>query len=118
MHIYNVLEEDKVVLLYQNASLYILPSLYEGSELPILAPLMYGLPIATSSLPSITAVLGKEDAVFFRPMSIPDMKEALKKALKNPRELNKRDMSEFSILRVSEKILSVFTLYKRNKGPE
>jgi hypothetical protein len=64
------LEEEKIELLYQNASLYALPSLYEGSEETILTPLTYKLPLISSVLPSITSLITKDDAIFFRPMSI------------------------------------------------
>lgn len=84
VHIYNVLDEEKIELLYRNASLYVLPSLYEGSGEAILAPIAYSLPIVSSSLPSITAVLSKDEATFFRPMSTIEIKEALKKALSLP----------------------------------
>jgi len=119
VHIYNVLDEEKVGLLYQNASLYVLPSLYEGSEQTILAPLAYGLPIASATLPSITAILSKDDAAFFRPMSVPDMQKALKEALSSsPSKKSKGDMSKYSVPSVSEKILDVFSLYKKNTGAE
>lgn len=108
VHIYNVLDEEKIELLYRNASLYILPSLYEGSEEALLAPLAYSLPIVSSSLPSITAVLSKDEAVFFRPMSVLEMKEALAKALSHPPVAQKkRDMSAYSVPAVSKNILAV-----------
>lgn len=114
VHIYNVLEEEKVGFLYQNASLYVLPSLYEGSELPILAPLAYNLPIASSLLPSVTALLGKENALFFRPMSIPEIKESLKKALSNSSfRQDKKDISLYSTASVSEKILNTLLASKK-----
>ena len=101
--------KEKLGFLYQNASLYVLPSLYEGSELSILTPFAYNLPIASSLLPSITAILKKDDVVFFRPMSISEIKEALKKALSKPSvKQDKRDMSLYSVDSVSKKILNVF----------
>lgn len=104
-----MLDEEKLGLLYQNASLYVLPSLYEGSELSILTPFAYNLPIASSLLPSITAIFKKDDAVFFRPMSVSEIKEALKKTLSKPSiKQDKRDMSLYSVDFVSKKILNVF----------
>lgn len=92
-----------------------LPSLYEGSEQSILTPLAYGLPIASATLPGITAILSKDDAAFFRPMSIPDMKEAIKAALSSPSPgQHKRDMSAYSIPSVSTEILDVLSLYGEN----
>lgn len=84
VHIYNVLDENKRAFFQKHASLCVLPSLYEGSEQPILEALFYKTPILSALLPTITSVLGKEEAVFFRPMSIPDMREALKQAWEYP----------------------------------
>lgn len=117
VHIYNVLDEDEIGFLYQNASLYILPSLYEGSEEALLTPLAYGLPLASSSLPSITTVLGKENVAFFRPMSVPEIQEALRKSLSIPlRTQSKKDISTYSIPSVSSKIRDVFSLFQEEKS--
>ncbi|MDD5377254.1 MAG: glycosyltransferase family 1 protein [Candidatus Gracilibacteria bacterium] len=119
VHIYNVLDEDKIGYLYQNASLYILPSLYEGSEEAVLTPLSYGLPIASSSLPCIIAALGKNGATFFRPMSIPEMKEALRKSFSSSSPKGgKTDMSMYSLSSVSAKILDIFSLYRKDTDTE
>ena len=113
VHIYNIHEDDKLGILYQNASLYVLPSLYEGSEQTLLSSFAYCLPTVSSILPSITPFLGKNNVASFRPMSIPDMREALRKALKNP--LIKRDkkyMTAYSPSSVSRQMLDIFNLYK------
>ena len=114
VHIYNVLDEEKIGFFYQNASLYILPSLYEGSEENILLPLAYNLPIVSANLPSITSVFEKNGAEFFRPMSIADMTESLKKGWENiSNKKIKKDMSVFSGVNVSKKILGIFESYKK-----
>lgn len=110
MHIYNVLDDEKIGLLYQNASLYVLPSLYEGSEQAILEPLSYNIPIASASLPSITSILTKDDALFFRPMSVSDIRDALKKGLSNPMKKDIiRDMSRHDVSNISRQILKTFS---------
>ncbi len=110
VHIYNVLDDEKIGLLYQNASLYVLPSLYEGSEQAILEPLSYNIPIASASLPSITSILTKDDALFFRPMSVSDIRDALKKGLSNPMKKDIiRDMSRHDVSNISTQILKTFS---------
>ncbi|MDD2891870.1 MAG: glycosyltransferase family 1 protein [Candidatus Gracilibacteria bacterium] len=115
VHIYNIIDEEKMELLYQGASLYALPSLYEGSEESLLTPLVHNTPLIVSSLPSITSFLKKDDAVFFRPMSIIEMQEALKKVFSNPL-LNKieRDMSAFSSISVSTKIMNILSFFRKD----
>ena len=116
VHIYNVLDEEKIGFFYQNASLYILPSLYEGSEENILLPLSYNLPIVSANLPSITHILGKNEAEFFRPMSISDITEALKKGweyISNKR--TKKDMSVFSGANISKQIHDIFSSCGKKK---
>lgn len=81
VHIYNVLDESKIAFFHKNASLYVLPSLYEASELPVLRPLTENIPILCSLLSSITAILPKDEATFLRPMSVADIKQALQKSL-------------------------------------
>lgn len=81
VHIYNMLDDATMEILYRNASLFILASLYEGSELSILPPLAQRIPLACSLLPSIVSAAPKDSAVFFRPMSITEMVEAMKKVL-------------------------------------
>lgn len=105
VHIYNILEDDKIDILYKNASAYILPSLYEGSEQSVLSALDYGLPIISSLLPSIVNVLGKDGAAFFRPMSAADMKDALGGPLPKPK---KQNTAKYSIDTISNKIVDIF----------
>lgn len=110
VHIYNVLDEEKIGYLYQNTSLYVLPSLYEGSEQAILEPIAHHLPIASALLPSVTALLKKDDAIFFRPMGIQDIRDALKKGLSNPMKKDIiRDMSRHDVSNISRQILKTFS---------
>jgi len=105
-----VLDEEKIGYLYQNTSLYVLPSLYEGSEQAILEPIAHHLPIASALLPSVTALLKKDDAIFFRPMGIQDIRDALKKGLSNPMKKDIiRDMSRHDVSNISRQILKTFS---------
>ena len=117
VHIYNVLDDEKIGFLYQNASLYILPSLYEGSAESILTAIAYNLPIASANLPSITSIFEKNGAEFFRPMSIIDMTEALRKQLSlESKKMIKKDLSPFSITTISKQIHDIFALYKSKEN--
>lgn len=114
VHIYNVIDEEKLEFLYQNATLFILPSLYEGSEEVLLAPLAHHLPIAASILPSITSALSKDQAVFFRPMSVREIQEVIKTALSPLAPKQKKDMNPYSPASVNAEIHSAFDIFKGN----
>lgn len=57
-----ITEEDKKYL-YQNAKLFLFPSLYEGFGIPVLEAMEYGLPVITSRVSSLPEVGG--DAVLY-----------------------------------------------------
>jgi hypothetical protein len=78
-----------------------------------LTALTHTSPLATSLLPSITHALTKNEAEFFRPMSIPDMTEAMKKSLdttNTPRV--PRDMKAYSPDSIHRQILEIIALQK------
>ena len=110
VHIYNMLDVTQMRLLYQNALFFVLSSLYESTELVLLMAMACELPITSAILPSITNILSKEDVVFFRPMSIPDMQSALTQFLIKPLwKQKKKDMDKYSISSVSKKIVETFS---------
>jgi glycosyltransferase involved in cell wall biosynthesis len=117
VHIYNVLDEEKIGYLYQNASLYVLPSLYEGSEQTLLLPLAYNLPIASSILPPVLLNLSQDKITFFRPMSISDMYEAIKKSLNNitSDQKKKKDMSKYEPMKISKEVSALFSQFESKK---
>jgi len=63
--------------LYAHAALFILPSLDEGFGLPVLEAMASGTPVAASKAGSLPEVVG-EAGLFFDPLEIPEMANALK----------------------------------------
>lgn len=72
--------DDELTVLYQNASLFIFPSLYEGFGLPPLEAMSYGLPVASSSASCLPEVLG-EGALYFAPDNYEQMAEVIYRGL-------------------------------------
>ncbi len=68
--------------LYQNASLYVFPSFYEGFGLPPLEAITYGVPVASSDRTSLKEVL-QDAAIYFNPENEEEMAEAIQKGLKD-----------------------------------
>jgi len=75
---------DVVVMsLMQDASLFIMPSLYEGFGLPLVTAMACQTPIAASRAGSIPEVVG-DAAVLFDPLNVEEMAEAMHRILASP----------------------------------
>ena len=56
-------------LLYQNASLFVFPSIYEGFGIPVLEAMKYGIPVVCSNTSSLPEVAG-DGACFVDPLDV------------------------------------------------
>lgn len=72
--------DEELPAFYENAELFILPSLYEGFGLPILEAMKYGCPVITSNVSSLPEA-GGDAAVYFDPESVSDIAEKIEKVL-------------------------------------
>lgn len=69
-------------ILYQNASLYVFPSLGEGFGLPPLEAMAFGLPVVCSKATCLPEILGRA-ALYFDPENTEEMAEKIKQVLKS-----------------------------------
>ena len=76
------ISDKELVSLYQNASLYVFPSLCEGFGLPALEAMTYCLPVVSSQAACLPEVLGQA-AVYFNPEDIEEMVEKIKQVLED-----------------------------------
>jgi len=74
------IKDEDLNVLYNNAALYVFPSLYEGFGLPPLEAMKRGVPVASSNATCLPEVLG-DAAIYFNPLDVDDMAEKIKKAL-------------------------------------
>ncbi len=73
--------DDKVLSsLYNTASAYVMPSLYEGFGIPLLEAMGHNCPVICSNISSIPEVVGNAGE-FFDPNSNEDIKNSLEKVL-------------------------------------
>lgn len=74
------ISDEDVSILYQNASLFVLPSLYEGFGMPILEAMHHGCPVATSNISSLPEV-GGNACLYFDPNDTIDIKNQILRLL-------------------------------------
>lgn len=67
--------DDLLQTFYQNATLFVYPSLYEGFGIPPLEAMNFECPVACSNTSSIPEVVG-DAGIYFDPYSIDSMREA------------------------------------------
>ena len=99
--------------LYQNASLYVFPSLSEGFGLPGLEAMSYGTPVASSNATCLPEVYG-DAAVYFDPTSVEDMARVISETLSDKELLAKlrkagpEHAKKFSWKKMAEETLEVY----------
>lgn len=68
--------DQELTVLYQEALLYVFPSLCEGFGLPALEAMAQGLPAAVARIPCLLEILG-EAVVYFDPYDVQDIADTL-----------------------------------------
>jgi glycosyltransferase involved in cell wall biosynthesis len=74
--------DEQLRTLYENAALFVFPSLYEGFGIPPLEAMTCGCPVVASSASSIPEVCG-DAALYFPPRDIPAVAASLLRVLKD-----------------------------------
>lgn len=105
--------ERDLVKLYNLASVFVYPSLYEGFGIPPLDAMQSGCPVITSNVASLPEVVG-DAAIMVDPNKISELAEAIKKVITNE-ELRKEmihkgklRVKKFSWKTNAENILEIF----------
>ncbi len=78
--------DEDLKLLYNAATLFVLPSLMEGFGLTVLEAAVCGTPIACSDIPVLREVAGQA-AEYFDPNNLDNMTEVLRELLQKPHRL-------------------------------
>lgn len=78
-----LVSEKELLKLYNQTSIFVFPSLYEGFGLPPLEAMACGAPVAASNSSSIPEICGKENAIFFNPDDVNDIAKKLHLLYKN-----------------------------------
>lgn len=75
--------EDQLNCIYENASIYVFPSIYEGFGIPALEAFSHKVPVISSNYGALPEVVGP-DGLYFDPLDPHDMKQSILKVMNNP----------------------------------
>jgi len=106
--------EDELVALYQDASVFVFPSLYEGFGFPPLEAMRCGTPVAASKSSCIPEVCGEGNALLFDPYDPQDIASTLHRLWldtnlqKELRERGLRHSRKFSFEKMAEEHLALY----------
>ncbi len=76
------LSDNDLSLVLNHATVFVFPSLYEGFGLPVLEAMSSGIPTVCSNVASLPEVAG-DAALFFNPISLDEITNALKSLMTN-----------------------------------
>jgi glycosyltransferase involved in cell wall biosynthesis len=74
--------QSELIDLYQNAKLFVYPSLHEGFGLPVIEAMASGCPVVTSNLSSLPEISG-DAAVLVDPYSVNDIAQSMLKIMED-----------------------------------
>lgn len=106
--------EGHLVALYQSATVYVFPSLYEGFGLSLLEAMSCELPVVASNIASIPEVCGEGNAILFNPLSEEDIAEKIYSVYSNPGLQDKLKakglarVKDFSWLKMAEQTHKIY----------
>ncbi len=105
--------DEDLVALYNAASLFLYPSLYEGFGLPVLEAMACGTPVVTSSVSSLPEVAG-DAALLVDPQDVSQLASAIEAILSNPdlaRRLSERGLRRASLFSWERTALETLEVY-------
>lgn len=109
-----LIPDEDLVLLYNGALIYVLPSFYEGFGLPALEAFACGIPVCAARSSSLPEVCGEGNAVFFDPHSAEDMAAKIASLYNNPEhmeELRKRGFTRLKDFSWEKMAKETFQIY-------
>jgi len=113
--------QEELIRLYQQATVTVYPSLFEGFGLPVLEAMGCGSPVVTSKTTSIPEVAG-EACVLVNPESVEDIAGAMEKVLVSEklqaelREKGLRQSEKFTWKQMADKTLEVWRSVDNEKA--
>lgn len=115
-----ILEDSEVAYLYQNADVFVSPSLMEGFGLTPVEAAIYGTPVICSDIDTLREAT-MELVDYFSPMDYQQLSCILKLKLQKKdkaklQSISKKLSSEYSLLEQAKRFLKIFDEYENNNS--
>ena len=110
-----VVSDQQLIRYYQNAALFVFPSLYEGFGLPVLEAMACGCPVVCSNTSSLPEVVG-DAAVMVDPLNVSALADAMCHVLTNShihQELRKAGIERSRQFSWEQTAMQTVALYER-----
>lgn len=114
--------EDDLMLLYNGASIFLYPSLYEGFGMPLLEAMASGTPVVTSNVTSMPEIAGNA-AFLINPTNGEELKAAVMKLLNDENLRNNliarglKQAKKYSWIKMAKKTLAIYeSVYKERSA--
>jgi len=116
----NYVSDEDLPFIYNGASLFIYPSLYEGFGMPVLEAMSSGVPVITSNVSSLPEVVG-EAVILVEPKNIKALAGAMKKVTGNKflsNELRKKGLERVKKFTWEKCAKTVISIYEKIASPD
>lgn len=117
IRILDFVPDEELTSLYQNATCFVLPSLYEGFGIPVLEAMHFGCPVVISNTSSLPEV-GGEAAIYVNPLETQDIARGMDQAIqldsrqrKELVERGKKQVQKFSWKTCAQQTLEVLNSF-------
>jgi len=116
------LTDSEILTLYQEADVFVYPSLYEGFGLPVLEAMACGCPVIASNVSSLPEVVDKA-GILVDPYNVEELAQAMITVLEDDdlkREMSRKSIAQaqkFSWEKAAEQLLTVCVQAMQDPGP-
>ena len=118
IHFLGRVTDEELVSLYNQATCFIFPSIYEGFGLPTIEAMKCGCPVLASDIPVLREVCG-DAAIYFNPYRTEDIRNTIKQFLKDIETLRPtviakgfENVKRFSWKKDAEAVIQLAQKYK------
>ncbi|TXE13003.1 glycosyltransferase family 4 protein [Seonamhaeicola algicola] len=104
--------DNELLGYYQNAELFVFPSLYEGFGIPVIEAMSQNLPCVLSDIP-VFKEIGDKSVIYVNPQNVNSIKQGIIEGLKlNVKKIEYTKLNHFTWDKSAQRVIQVF---KKNK---